>query len=321
MVCAPPVVEQRRPSLWKVLNPFGGKNEEKDAFVSTEEVDNDSPVSIAPAAAAELPATNEDERTLKSKRSFSAFKFGSRRPSEAASVKPRQQSPPGDTKEVHDRRPSTASVAQRSPGRRPSWFQSSNPDDEDIPRVPALPAQYDTRKTSSARKMSAFTSTTESTSGSPPAEKPRRPSYVPKNAASSFLRTTTPKAGENVENAKPIVPTPHEEFQQVRAVSPQPRAVSPQPPAVKLPTVLNDPFARHRMMSNAGTIIESPDEAAHPPPAYSLKVDKPTHLRIDSAIPAGEIEGTGPSPSGSVSPTEIPAEREKALASLEGEKN
>ncbi|CAD0089733.1 unnamed protein product [Aureobasidium vineae] len=76
-----------------------------------------------------------------------------------------------------------------------SWFRSANPEtDADVPAVPAIDRKYST--------FSLFGShnpDNESVDGLSPTASPaasRRPSYVPRNAASSFLKTTTPLSAD-----------------------------------------------------------------------------------------------------------------------------
>ena len=69
-----------------------------------------------------------------------------------------------------------------------SWFRSANPDtDANIPAMPTMDRKFS--------QFSMFSSHNPDSESSSPAASPtasRRPSYVPRNAASSFLRTTTP---------------------------------------------------------------------------------------------------------------------------------
>ncbi|KAI5249964.1 hypothetical protein E4T43_00462 [Aureobasidium subglaciale] len=71
-----------------------------------------------------------------------------------------------------------------------SWFKSANPDtDAGVPAVPTID-----RKFSQFSMFSSHNPDVE-VNGASPTVSPttsRRPSYVPRNAASSFLRTTTP---------------------------------------------------------------------------------------------------------------------------------
>ena len=69
-----------------------------------------------------------------------------------------------------------------------SWFRSANPDtDANVPAMPTMDRKFS--------QFSMFSSHNPDSESSSPAASPtasRRPSYVPRNAASSFLRTTTP---------------------------------------------------------------------------------------------------------------------------------
>lgn len=69
-----------------------------------------------------------------------------------------------------------------------SWFRSANPDtDAGVPAMPTMDRKFS--------QFSMFSSHNPDSESNSPAASPtasRRPSYVPRNAASSFLRTTTP---------------------------------------------------------------------------------------------------------------------------------
>lgn len=76
-----------------------------------------------------------------------------------------------------------------------SWFKSANPDTD--ANVPAMPIMD--RKFSQFSMFSSHNPDSDSVHSLSPAASPtasRRPSYVPRNAASSFLRTTTPLSTE-----------------------------------------------------------------------------------------------------------------------------
>ncbi|KAI4723220.1 hypothetical protein E4T48_00527 [Aureobasidium sp. EXF-10727] len=88
---------------------------------------------------------------------------------------------------ISSRRSSKASIR--------SWFRSANPEtDAGVPAVPAID-----RKFSNFSIFSSHNPDNESVDGVSPTASPvasRRPSYVPRNAASSFLKTTTPLSAD-----------------------------------------------------------------------------------------------------------------------------
>ena len=122
---------------------------------------------------------------------------------ENADLKGRRKSVGGTTG-----RPRSKSETAARTSKRRSWFQSSNPDDEDVPQVPALPGlTYDSSVTSDGRTASARSSGHDHLLSDPenpyrtvtrgnsmrqprPVSMTHRRSYTPKYADKSFLKTT-----------------------------------------------------------------------------------------------------------------------------------
>jgi hypothetical protein len=76
-----------------------------------------------------------------------------------------------------------------------SWFKSANPDtDANVPAMPTMDRKYSQFSLFSSHNPDSDSVQSLSPAASPTAS--RRPSYVPRNAASSFLRTTTPLSTE-----------------------------------------------------------------------------------------------------------------------------
>lgn len=111
-----------------------------------------------------------------------------------------------------------------------SWFRSANPDtDVNVPAMPTMDRKFS--------QFSMFSSHNPDSEHSSPAASPtasRRPSYVPRNAASSFLRTTTPlSSDEKAEVTRRAsvaeqLPTPNLALK-ARSVSLSARANKPAP--------------------------------------------------------------------------------------------
>ncbi|KAH0294542.1 hypothetical protein M436DRAFT_82062 [Aureobasidium namibiae CBS 147.97] len=111
-----------------------------------------------------------------------------------------------------------------------SWFRSANPDtDANVPAMPTMDRKFS--------QFSMFSSHNPDSESSSPAASPtasRRPSYVPRNAASSFLRTTTPlSTDEKAEVSRRAsvaeqLPTPNLALK-ARSVSSPVRANKPAP--------------------------------------------------------------------------------------------
>jgi len=74
----------------------------------------------------------------------------------------------------------SSNYSRRSSNR---WWRSSNPYDSDAPPVPAIESKYS--------MFGSHNPDVDSMSPTAPSMGIRRPSYVPRNAASSFLKTTT----------------------------------------------------------------------------------------------------------------------------------
>ncbi|THV70891.1 hypothetical protein D6D28_04826 [Aureobasidium pullulans] len=189
----------------------------------------------------------------------------------------------------------------KSSSRRPSWFRSANPDmDSEVPAVPAID-----------RKFSLFgshnpDSDVENTSPMASPTTSRRPSYVPRNAASSFLRTTTPlSADEKAEVcrrasvADQAVPVPTVAFRSMSMASPS-RAHKPAPL-----TFVSAP-ASHGLHSMEGAceIDDSASDLVSPrggtfsiasaprSPADTIMEDPVTESQVDSAKASPELNPT-----------------------------
>ncbi|KAJ9623554.1 hypothetical protein H2203_005816 [Taxawa tesnikishii (nom. ined.)] len=181
--------------------------------------------------------------------------------------------------------------------RRMSWFQSMNPDiDSECPEIPPVPSTSETRKMSDQRKMSfnaaatirrmsMISNTNTDASSIPSPTTTRRPSYTPRVAASSFLRTTTPMSQESRNNVRRMslaagIPgpsfVPPEHYEEWRKEGTERK---------KNETSSN--LEKYQMNSLAGVAeIEeemAPDAMpAAPVSAPTLQVPKPPHKRIDS---------------------------------------
>lgn len=166
----PPV---RRASLWeKMLQSFKANagNDGVSALPSAAQ-DVTSPTSEKEQFSLSTGVDNNSAPAYERKKSVAA-----RRPSMAPSAAP-------SAKSGSSRHPSISSTWSRRSSRKGSWWRSSNPEAEDAPPVPAID-----------RKFSFFSSHNPDEESMSPAASPvqsRRPSYVPRNAASSFLKTTT----------------------------------------------------------------------------------------------------------------------------------
>ncbi|KAG9687528.1 hypothetical protein KCU95_g10980, partial [Aureobasidium melanogenum] len=179
-----------------------------------------------------------------------------------------------------------------------SWFRSANPDtDAGVPAVPAID-----RKFSQFSMFSSHNPDSESVGSLSPTASPtasRRPSYVPRNAASSFLRTTTPLSAEEKaevcrrESIAEQLPAPTVSFR-TKSVS-SPKANKP------APLILTTPAA-HGLHSMEG-VCEIDDDSsslisprggtfsyasAAPSPADTIMED-PIEAQVDSAKASPEL--------------------------------
>jgi len=167
-----PVNSLRRRSKWgKIFTGF--KFNDSGCNVTEVEITDDSksPSEDGDDADFQKPLKRysvNETAPIKLQKRNSSFSFIEklRKPSNASSVGPKE-------------RPQKARAASTISNRRSSWFQSSNPDYDGEP----VDRTDDTRKTSTISDNSNPTSLSPGQS--------RRPSYVPRNAANSFLNTTT----------------------------------------------------------------------------------------------------------------------------------
>ncbi|GAB7347996.1 hypothetical protein MBLNU459_g5494t1 [Dothideomycetes sp. NU459] len=178
----PPI---RRPSVWGKV--FGGfrishdKKREEDEHMNVEDISEKMDLSVSTAV------EHAARPTLQQRHSSLAVKEAPRRVSRPASIK--------STKTSASRTPSVSSTfSRRTLSRKSSWFRSSNPEDDDTPPVPAID-----------RKFSFFSSHNPDDESLKSPVMPRSPSYVPRNAASSFLKTTTPMNKEGTEDKNEAV--------------------------------------------------------------------------------------------------------------------
>lgn len=241
----PPV---RRPSMWEKM--FGnfkmGKEDELEMAEPTAMLAPPSPT-VQKTRLASV-STGVDQNTVMYKRKGSTV-----------TIKDRSCSAPLPDSPSKTRAGSISSRRASKSGRRPSWWRSANPDtDEEIPAVPAID-----------RKFSLFGShnpdtEVESTSPTASPTASRRPSYVPRNAASSFLRTTTPLSSE--EKAEVIrkasvadlkAPVSNASLRSKSFAAASARAVGHKP----APLVLTSDPATHGMHSMAG-VCEIDDSAS-----------------------------------------------------------
>ncbi|KAG9520495.1 hypothetical protein KCV07_g4253, partial [Aureobasidium melanogenum] len=180
-----------------------------------------------------------------------------------------------------------------------SWFRSVNPDtDAGVPAVPAID-----RKFSQFSLFSSHNPDSESVGSLSPTASPtasRRPSYVPRNAASSFLRTTTPLSAEEKaevcrrESIAEQLPASNVSFK-TKSVS-SPRANKP------APLILTTPSAHglHSMegvcdIDDSSSLI-SPrggtfSIASAPSPTDTIMED-PIEAQVDSAKASPELNPT-----------------------------
>jgi len=180
-----------------------------------------------------------------------------------------------------------------------SWFRSVNPDtDAGVPAVPAID-----RKFSQFSLFSSHNPDSESVGSLSPTASPtasRRPSYVPRNAASSFLRTTTPLSAEEKaevcrrESIAEQLPASNVSFKS-KSVS-SPRANKP------APLILTTPSAHglHSMegvcdIDDSSSLI-SPrggtfSIASAPSPTDTIMED-PIEAQVDSAKASPELNPT-----------------------------
>lgn len=178
----PPV---RRPSMWEKM--FGNFKIGKDDDVEMESGDSGllSPtMPIVQKTRLASVSTGVDQNSAIYKRNASIS-------TQQAVKDTRSCSAPIPGSPSKTRAASISSRRASKSGRRLSWWRSANPEvDADVPAVPVID-----------RKFSLFgshnpDSDVESVSPMPSPTASRRPSYVPRNAASSFLRTTTPLSSE-----------------------------------------------------------------------------------------------------------------------------
>jgi len=179
-----------------------------------------------------------------------------------------------------------------------SWFRSANPDTD--ANVPAMPTMD--RKFSQFSMFSSHNPDSESLNGSPTASPTasRRPSYVPRNAASSFLRTTTPLSSEEkaeVSRRASVaeqLPTPSIVLKSRSVSSPSPaRTNKPAPLLFTAP-------AAHGMHSMEGVCDIDDSELISPrgttfaaphSPADTIMED-PIEHQVDSAKASPELNPT-----------------------------
>lgn len=245
----PPV---RRPSLWeKMFNGFkinGDKNEGVDTpSISIE-------AAPGPTEKYEQPLSTGYEKR---------GSVANRRPSMAPSAK--------SEKSATSRHPSISSTWSRRSSRKGSWWRSSNPEADDAPPVPAID-----------RKFSFFSSHNPDEEELSPAASPvssRRPSYVPRNAAASFLKTTTPL---NTEEKQDVIR---------KASVGDMKATKLKPILVKnleLRKGSQSGLEKHSMHSMAGIceILEdaAEDETPASPTSVSPTQVKFSHKRTDSKV-------------------------------------
>jgi hypothetical protein len=107
---------------------------------------------------------------------------------------------PSNTRSISESSPSknrAFSISSRRSSKNSirSWFKSANPDtDANVPAMPTMDRKYSQFSLFSSHNPDSDSLHSLSPAASPTAS--RRPSYVPRNAASSFLRTTTPLSTE-----------------------------------------------------------------------------------------------------------------------------
>merc|ERR1712093_256493 len=180
-----------------------------------------------------------------------------------------------------------------------SWFRSVNPDtDAGVPAVPAID-----RKFSQFSMFSSHNPDSESVGSLSPTASPttsRRPSYVPRNAASSFLRTTTPLSADEKaevcrrESVAEQLPVPNISFRTKSVSSPKTNKPAP--------LILTTPAAHglHSMegvcdIDDSSSLI-SPrggtfSVASAPSPTDTIMED-PIEAQVDSAKASPELNPT-----------------------------
>lgn len=208
----PPV---RRPSVWgKMFGSFRMSNNTNNQKRDEDEDEYLDELSEKMSASMTTGIENAARPTLQQRHSSLAIKTQA----------PRRVSKPASIKSTK----STASTwSRRSSSRKFSFFQSSNPDDdEDVPPVPALDRSYSDEDLKSPLM-------------------PKSPSYVPRSAASSFLRTTTPL---NKDEKTEIVHSTHVPELREKAAHLKPIIITP----VELRRNPQDGLERHGMYSMAG---------------------------------------------------------------------
>ncbi|KEQ61869.1 uncharacterized protein M437DRAFT_50979 [Aureobasidium melanogenum CBS 110374] len=189
-------------------------------------------------------------------------------------------------------------IEQKRPAYNRKASAVANPDtDAGVPAVPAID-----RKFSQFSMFSSHNPDSESVGSLSPTASPtasRRPSYVPRNAASSFLRTTTPLSAEEKaevcrrESIAEQLPAPTVSFR-TKSVS-SPKANKP------APLILTTPAA-HGLHSMEG-VCEIDDDSsslisprggtfsyasAAPSPADTIMED-PIEAQVDSAKASPEL--------------------------------
>ncbi|KAH0208403.1 hypothetical protein KCU86_g8119, partial [Aureobasidium melanogenum] len=180
-----------------------------------------------------------------------------------------------------------------------SWFRSVNPDtDAGVPAVPAID-----RKFSQFSMFSSHNPDSESVGSLSPTASPtasRRPSYVPRNAASSFLRTTTPLSAEEKaevcrrESIAEQLPASNVSFK-TKSVS-SPKANKPAPLVLTTPAAhglhsmegVCDIDDSSSLISPRGGTFSIPSA---PSPADTIMED-PIEAQVDSAKASPELNPT-----------------------------
>lgn len=269
----------RKTSVWeKMFSGFkiGGKKDDPIEIYEPMPTEQERHVSLS---------TGVDRNTLKvHKRTTSGTTRSEayRRPSVAPSSK--------SYKTISSRAPSVCSTMSRRSTKK--WWRSSNSEEKDLPPVPAIDM-----------KFAAFGShNPDFNSLSPPVSPgfPRQASYVPRNAAGSFLKSTT-----NPTMKKSVQEDLNEASRRLSAVSdskPAPSSLKPIP--IKAIELRRDSYAQpemHGMYSMAG-ICDIIDEEQYNESLVSPTSINDTAERTDSA--KGSLE---------LIPTKSESDREPSL--------